>query len=253
MTTKFEGRAVNGVFMADDRRGGEPPTYDEVRAYMEGRLPEEEAEKIRERLVEHPELVRALTAEFPSEPAQPGDADYVSDEEYPEHWARLERRMNGEPARKVVSFWPYLSVAAAIAAIVFGSLLAQARIQLAEERMPKAAVPSNILLPDGQRGPTEKPAIVDLDGDSILLVLAIVGSSEPVDAYRLEMVRTAEPQKVLWSTRMRATPDADTFTISVPRSFLEAGKYEVRLSSIRGSHQESVATYTFQVPPARPE
>jgi len=252
MTMKFEGRAIDGALMTDDRRrAGEPPTYEEVRDYMDGRLSAEEEERIRERLVANPDLLRAVVAEFPSDPAQPGDADYVADDEYPEHWARLERRMNAP--RNVVSFWPYLSVAAAVAAIVFGSLFTQAKMQLERERLPRIAVPSPVLLPDGQRGGAEQPEVVNLDGDSILLVLAVIGPTDQYDAYRLEMSRANEPQKILWKTRLRAARDVDTFTISVPRAFLAAGKYDVRMTGIRGSRQDLVATYAFQVPPAQTE
>src|ERR1051325_10204358 len=65
MITKTEWQGLHQQLMADERkRMGDPPTAEEVLAYMSGELSAEEEERIRERLVCYPELVRTLTAPF---------------------------------------------------------------------------------------------------------------------------------------------------------------------------------------------
>ncbi|MFP5246849.1 MAG: hypothetical protein ACLGH0_09150, partial [Thermoanaerobaculia bacterium] len=123
MNTKSDWRAVHQQMMADDRRKlGEPPTVEELRAYQRGELSKGEEERIQELLVCYPELVRMLTEPFPTEGAEPGDPDYLSDEEYAKHWAVLQKKMQPNGGR-VVSFRHYLPTAlAASIAIVFGLL-----------------------------------------------------------------------------------------------------------------------------------
>ena len=143
MTTKSEWQAVNQALMADDRRrAGEPPAAEEVLAYMRSELSAEEAARVRERLVCHPDLVRTLTGSFPTEGAQPGDADYMSDREFASHWALLERRLK---RGRVVEFWPVLGAIAATLAVVFAGLYWQARKELTTPHVMDAV----FIMPDG--------------------------------------------------------------------------------------------------------
>src|SRR3712207_3458883 len=101
MITKTDWRTVNEQLMNDHRPRLDPPTADEMLAYTRGELSAEDEQRLQERLVRHPDLVRTLTAPFPTEGAKPGDPDYVSDEEYPAHWRALHARMQGMPAVQV--------------------------------------------------------------------------------------------------------------------------------------------------------
>ena len=137
MITKSEWRSINESLNSEERARLEPPAFDEVLQYMRGELPAEDEERMRERLVPFPELVRALTAQFPTEGAKPGDPDYVSDDEFAKQWAFLKHRAKRKSASQ---FWPAIGSVAAALAIVFGGLFWRAQTQLQIERtMPRVA------------------------------------------------------------------------------------------------------------------
>src|SRR5229473_3644267 len=61
MITKSEWQMVHHSMMAEERgHGGEPPASEEVFAYMRGELSPEDEARLRERLVNYPDLVRTL-------------------------------------------------------------------------------------------------------------------------------------------------------------------------------------------------
>jgi hypothetical protein len=73
--------------------GEEPPTSDEMQAYIDGQLSAEEEADFRSRVIHYPELVRTLVAQFP-EPAAPGDDDYLSDAEFSRQWDDFHERVD---------------------------------------------------------------------------------------------------------------------------------------------------------------
>jgi hypothetical protein len=75
------------------RAGEEPPTSDEMLAYINGELSAEEEADFRSRVIHYPELVRTLAARFP-EPAAPGDDDYLSDAEFSRHRDDFHQRVD---------------------------------------------------------------------------------------------------------------------------------------------------------------
>ncbi len=246
MMTKTEWQAVNQAMMAEDRRRlGEPPTSEEMLAYARGELSAEEEARVRERLVAYPELVRTLTAPFPSVGAEPGDPDYMPDGELAAHWASLQKRMS---RGRVVQFWPALSAIAATLALVFGALLWQARVELREPRV--TAWNEQLLLPDNQRGGGEPVTTLRPGGDAYVLVPALI-DQRSFDGYRVEILdAAANPPRSLWSmSGLRRRAD-DTFVIRIPRAFLGAGKYQVVLYGVNGAREERLASYTVRVQPA---
>ncbi|HEX2121291.1 MAG TPA: hypothetical protein VHL59_06585, partial [Thermoanaerobaculia bacterium] len=154
MITKTEWQTVTRQLMADDRRRfDEPPTAEEMLAYTRGELTPEQEARVRERLVCHPDLVRTLTAPFPAEGAEPGEPDFLPDEELAQHWTAMQTRMRGarpvEGAR-VLQFWRISAALAAMLALVFGALLWQARLRVSE---PRVVWEEQMLFPDdGRRG-----------------------------------------------------------------------------------------------------
>src|SRR6185436_7330472 len=121
MITKSEWRMADRQLMADDRqRLDDPPTAEEMLAYTRGELSPDDEAHVRERLVRHPDLVRTLTEEFPADGAEPGDPDYLSDEEFATHWNAMQQRLRPRSGGKVVQFWRTFSAIAAALALVLG-------------------------------------------------------------------------------------------------------------------------------------
>lgn len=246
MNTKSEWQSVHQQLMADERRRLQPPTAEEMLAYTRGELTAEEEASIQERLACYPELARTLTAEFPSEGAEPGEADYLSDEEYAVHWKRLQARMR--PAAKegrVVQFPRWIAGIAAAIAIATSVAWWQATIKLAQ---PRIVGDQQVLYPDGRRGAQQTVALTG-SGESVLLAVPLIGQHDFAN-YRLELVET-RTKRTLWKSGPLGPPPDETFAIVVPRRFLQPGVYQIAVYGVSGATEEPLATYSFRAP-ARP-
>ena len=247
MTTKQEFSAANEAVMAGDRkRLGEPPSAAEVLAYTRGHLATDEHERIRERLVAYPELVRTLTAPFPTEGAQPGDADYLSDDEFATRWASLQKRRQRPGGARVLQFWRGFSAIAATLAVVFGALFWNARSELTK---PRLIADQQVLLPDGRRG-GDDDGFVKLTAEGETFVLAASLINEPAfDTYRLEILDpTANPPTTVWSSKPAPRLPDDSVTILVSRTFFRPGKYKLVLYGVSGTREERLSSYSLRVP-----
>jgi hypothetical protein len=245
MITKSEWQAVNQQMMADDRRRvGEPPTAEEILAYTRGELTPEEEARVRERLVCYPDLVRTLTAPFPIEGAEPGDPDFLPDEELARHWEAMRKRVHhrGRDEHRVLRFWRVSAALAAAMALLFGVLLWQTALKVRE---PRAVWEEQVLLPDGRRGPAAEPVALTARGDSILLVMPLIGPRN-FDAYRIEIVEVST-KRPKWSSSALTPGNEDALAILVGRSFLKPGRYQVVVYG-RGAGEQLVATYSLSVP-----
>src|SRR5258706_7939148 len=69
-----------------ERAASEPPTAEEVLAYVQGELSGDEEARVHERLLAHPDMLRAAIAPFPSDDARPGHADYLPDDQVAKQW-----------------------------------------------------------------------------------------------------------------------------------------------------------------------
>jgi len=244
MITKSNWQAVNRQLMENDRRRvGDPPTAEEVLAYTRGELSAEEETRVRERLVCHPDLLRALTEPFPTEGARPGDPDYVSDEEFAAHWPALSKRT--PPANKegrVLQFWRFTAAMAASIAVVLGMSLWQTNRKAGQ---PLIVAEPQLLLPDGQRGPGPEAAPLSAQGESVLLAIPLIGQRE-YQRYRIEIV--GERERVVWKSSALAAPEDETFMLMVSRGFLDPGKYQVVVFGVTGEVEEPLSTYSLRVP-----
>jgi hypothetical protein len=242
MTTKSELYEASRALMAEDRRRvGEPPTAEEVLALMRGELPAEEGAHIRERLVAYPDLVRTLTVPFPTEGAEPGDPDYMSDDEFAARWAALQRRRQNPGGGRVLQFWRAFGAIAAALALVFGALFWQAKSELTKPRV----LWEQELYPDGRRGGGETSTEVTADVESFLLV---TGDSA-FEKYRVEIVDAASnvPQ-TLWKSDPITRRSDGALAIVVHRKLFQPGKYQLVLYGVSGARQEPLSTYTIRVP-----
>jgi len=222
----------------------EPPTPDEMLAYVRGELSADDEARFRERLLPYPELVRTLTAPFPTEGAEPGDEDYLSDEDFARHWAAMQKRM---PRPAVVYLWPSVAAIAASLALVLGVLYWQKQVQT--ERPHVLTVDSQPLFPDGsERGGGSAPATV-MPEDGWYSLVPVLMDERPFDSYRVELFDAGvDPQRSLWTmSGLRRRQDA-TLIVAVPRSFLSPGLYRLAIYGSKGKGEEHVNSYTIRVP-----
>jgi hypothetical protein len=252
MITKSDWQTIQQELLDGNQEPlGDPPTAEEMLAYMRGELAPNDEERVRRLLVCYPELAHALTAPFPEDDAMPGDADYLGPEELTRRWMELRRRIEGRAdGGTVVQFWRRTTAAIAAALVLaIGGLLVQAqwtaqrlRVELAKPRVPSEEI---LLLPDGQRGLPGGTPTVSENAESVLLVTPLVGAVSPRE-YRLAMVD--ETGHVLWTSPPLRERNNDTFAILVPRAFLKRGKHQVVLYGVDGSRQEELARYSLRVP-----
>lgn len=246
MITKSDWDAVRQQFLADERRRGEPPTSEEMLAYMCGELSPEQEEQMRERLIGYPELVRALSEPFPEEDPSPGDPDYVSDEEMDRRWAALQSRIHGNATQggRVFLLWRASAfLAAAALALVFGGLLWKAQWELRQPRV----LEEQVLEPDGRRGVEDSAAVLSANGDTVVLVVPLIGAPN-FNTYRLEIVDVAGPPRVRWHIEDLRRSDNQSFSIVVSRKFLSPSIYQIALYGTDGAREDRVATYSLRVP-----
>jgi hypothetical protein len=239
MMNRSDWNAVRDTLIADDRaKLGDPPTVDELLAYERGELSQEDADRVQQLLIAYPELARAYAASFPADDTGlPAD---VIDRQW--NAFRAGNRAGGGQGARVLQFWRGLAAVAAAAAIVFGAMLWQAHTELLRPHVLPEAVG---LWPDGRRGLAERPLSITPTGDSVLLAVSIIGSTD-YETYRLELVR-GEPHQRVWSSEpVRATNDR-YFNVEIPSRGLPAGTYQVIAYGLRGNAQEEVATYTIDV------
>jgi hypothetical protein len=247
MITKADWRAAHEQLTADERaRVGDPPTSEEMLAYLRGELTAEEEARVRERLVCHPELLRTLAEPFPTEPAKPGEPDFLSDDAFSEHWKSLRARMRGaaSPASpsRVVQFPHVFGALAATVALVLGALLWNATSRLAEPRLMSGA---QVIHSDARRGPRARTTtLTAAEGDSYLLSIPL-RQVQDFDRYRLQIV-DAVSGRVLWkSAPLRA--DQPAALLVVPRRFLQPGDYNIVVYGI-GAGEERLTIHPVRVP-----
>jgi hypothetical protein len=249
MITRTDWQAVHDQLMADERgRLGDPPTAEELLAYTRGELPAEEEARVRHRLVLYPDLVRTLTEPFPIEGAEPGDSDYLSDEEFSRHWASMQRRMSRKQpvsGARVLQFWRVAAALAAGLAIVFGTLLWQSFERLSAPRLIGG---EQVLLPEGHRGAGDELATpLTAAGDNVALVLTLL-DARSFDRYRFEILRRGDSRPI-WSAELqRPDETSQSFAIVVPRRFLKPGTYQIVVYGATGNREERLAGYALRVP-----
>jgi hypothetical protein len=279
MIRKTDWQTAYRDLIAEGRqRMGDPPTVEEIEAYLRGDLAAEDAERVRELLIYYPELADAMEAPFPfPNKGKPGDADFLSAEEVARDWAAIQAQIlptaaaSGRPRAGDLSapgrlrrFWSWerdlrpwqlSGLAAALLAVFLGGLLLRSQQELRRLqhaiREPRTNLEHRLLLPDGQRGGTaEQPPIpLSSQADYFLFIPALIDQSEYPD-YQLELLdSSAAPQRPVWSGKGLRRRSDDTFEVLVPRAFLKPGKYEFVLSGLRGTEKQTLARYTVRLSP----
>lgn len=256
MIRKTDWEAAYRELMAEGReRLGEPPGADELLDWSRGKVSAEEAARIQEYLLHHPELARALTEPFPS-PEEMTGPENLSDEELEQDWKRLQERVKppGRPAERAPrarGSWRLPALAAAALAAVFAGLFLQAQLEIQrlsrEMARPRVGFSHRVLLPDEQRGGSSSPILLSADADHFLLAPSLTGGRRHPE-YRLDLVDLNRPQpERIWSGTDLRIRDDQTFEIWVPRAFLGTGDYRFELYGLDGGRPERLATYTVRL------
>jgi len=221
-------------------QSGEPPTADEVEALFAGDLSEDEAARVRARLVDYPELVRVMTQQPP-----PEDVRILTDDERREDWAAIQKRIAPPiPIRTKPRYLPY-AAAAAVALAALSAVYVASRSSTAPSKPPLVArhVERRALRPDAiLRGGESAPAVALAAADEYVLQL-LTSNEVHDDSYRVEIV-DMEANRVIWTRPGLRGGPSGSFEISVSGAVLRpGGRYQIVLYKA----SQRVATYTVRV------
>ena len=245
----------------------ELPSAEDLHAWTEGNLSDEEGERVRKALEDHPELAEDLQRPLP-EP-EPGTPYYLSDQQVEAGWTRLAASLPAlaeasDSQATVVTLESkdrtdagadrrtLFALAALFFVVIFGALYFAARQEVAlleaALRSPQATPQHRLLLPDLQRGDSG-PVLLSTNHEHFLLKPALI-DTEGHSKYRLRaLLIEGEGEREVWATDL-GPPKKNTFEIWMPSSFLEAGQHRLELSGIRDDGTTRVlATYTVQLEP----
>jgi|SRR6185436_14235010 len=246
---------------------GQRVSDDDVAAYVTGKLPVAERERVMEAIARDPETAELAydLALFHGPPPAPGEPGYLTPQQMADDWvalrARVERLEPVGPTRSRALV--RLAVAACLLVLpgvwLWGWSQRNARVE-AEERLAAALQPQVNVEPytlwetsvRGTAPDVPRPVTLDARGEVIWLRLGVLGKPS-YDDYRLE-VRALERrgQPVLWRRDgLTLYPDG-SFSVAFPRAALRPGSYELRLLGVEGGAESRLATYRIRIPSPPP-
>lgn len=246
MITKGDWDAVHEELAEERRRElGDPPTLEESRAFLEGKLPPEEEARVRELLIWHPDLARTLVEPFPDERARPGEAGFVSEVELARRWKSLQKkiRRSDAPEPRSLELWRASAALAAMLAIVFGALLWRAESE--SDRLRRELSEPRIVSDRRDLGAATRgagAAAADAGGDMVLVAPHF--DHPGYERYRVEMAG-GDPPRTLWSETARLS--GYRFSIVVPREFLKPGRYHVTVYGIDRAGERKLESYDIDI------
>lgn len=236
--------AVRELVEESRRELGKAPACDELLAYHRGELPPEKAEQIQELLAHYPDAARDLIDLVASQESDLESWDALTEDEKKEDWAALQRRL--APARRRPRPVTLYAMAASILVVVLAAWSFTLLSITQSLEQPEVNVRQRDLLPDGRRGSTlEEPLRLDSDSSHFLLRLLLVDERDFPD-YRLEIVDSDSPERILWAETGLRRFTGDIFTLRIARDFLPPGRYSLKLYGIGAGDTQLLASYTVQ-------
>lgn len=239
MITNSDWQDAYRQTLDDGRSRIDPPSAEKIEELMEGKLPEEEAESVREALSYYPELLRIMTEPMPADPSS-----VVTDEEVAAGIARLRKRLRDESPTRVRRRRPIRRILTAAAAVV----LVAAGI-LAYRRSHRFEGSPVLLSADGELGgssaggQTPHQLLTETD---YLLEPAFLPDRRFAD-YKLELLDLSGdvPRIVDSWTGVRQKPDG-SFPIPLSTKGLAEGRYRLILYGMDGQPVR-LAAYTIRL------
>jgi hypothetical protein len=225
------------------REGQDPdahPTVEEIIAYHAGELPEEPHQALQQHLLlcrDCPDLILALDgfARLPEmEPeAAPAGMDSA--------WESVRRRLATEGwfegGRSQRFRWAaprYLLAAAAILVVAcLGFFLLRPAPSLRIVEQPPSGLPQWELDATVRRGEEATQKIGNPASEGGFILAASPEGRWASPAYQVELLGPGD--KPLWSSPWRPKSPSSRFLLEVPRGFLSAGEYLLRLSGRQGA------------------
>jgi len=244
--------------MMDDERKREktipePLTPEEIVAWSRRELPEDEADRMRERLAYYPDLAAALSGDDAPE----DEAPILTREQLAHDWEMIEQRLRPTPTPQpppppqAVSWGRWLAVVPTITTLLFAGLWARSlftidnlndRLHQPKENVERLELYAN----SGARGGASPTLIVlQPSTEHVLLTLNPPEETSEDATYRVALrdLDGAQPVEI-WSHSVPRAKDG-TFSIEVPRTFLASRSYEIDLYS--SARTDPIATYSIFV------
>ena len=247
MIRKEDWDAVYRRQLADgQQRLGPPPTFEQVEALSSGRLPEEEAERLRELLSYYPDLLRVLTEPFPDS----GDGG-LSNDELKTDLDKIRERIRAAAPPPLA--FPRKESPRRALPLAAGIIIAIALGGVGVWRMtshPRGVV-TQVLYPERTRGlgargvPSATP--VHLSKGTDYLLEPVFDSPRAYREYRLELLDlgTTPPRRV-W-LRENVTPQRDgTYPVRLSTGNLDPRLYRLVLYGVDGT-VDHLADYTIRL------
>jgi len=237
--------------LADEGRGHADP--EELVAYHEGRLDEAKAESLRDHLAVCPECVELLRdfesfAELGSSPGRPVPGRPVPTSDL---WRSIQGRLAGKTATPSPRFLPALAAAAVLVLVAATVLLAVAlrdsrrsvatlaernaelEDQIGQLTQPQLELPTVTLRPPGFTRGSEAVTVLEVPAGTGFFAVTLVPPGDALTeeakatGYRLEIL-DRQGRRLFRDGGLKKTA-VDTFSVVLPRGFLPAGHYRLRL------------------------
>ncbi len=252
-TTADFRTSVTKLVEATREQSATHPDLERWMAYRDGKLPAAEQERLRRHLVGCRECVAlVLDLETFSRP-EASDRAGISEFEVAAAW-RAVRSALPEEVRPQRRWQGPTALAASLLAAVLGLSTWLAiehrtttglRRTVAELSQPQINVPIEDLWPDtATRGGLQPAVEVLRAGRSFTLVLNLQELREFPD-YQVEIIDSEGTE--IWSSTGLEMSSFGNFTLGIPRGFLPAGEYGVRLYGLDGERNVPLQDYAVEI------
>ncbi len=231
------------------------PTPDELLHYHAGEVSPEQRESIQDHLALCPECVRAVLDldTFPNLPVS-GPEERLSTEEISAQWERFRKRAGQvRSSSRWRTFEPaalYWKLAAALLIVCLGLGVQMARLQRQVWNLsrPRGGVELVDLSPlEGrvERTEEETEGIQPFSWADRLVLILNLADVRSFPEYEAEITAT-DGHEVWRGGGLRQTPEGN-FALEVPRRFLPAGSYSIRLFGVSTQGRTLVAEYSLRL------
>ncbi|HSS48690.1 MAG TPA: zf-HC2 domain-containing protein [Thermoanaerobaculia bacterium] len=243
--------------------GGEHPDAEMLAAYHARELPAAAEQRLQEHLLLCRECAGLLL-----DLEELDDPDFGHEIEVPEGtgealWDGLRQEIRREPAPAAATVIPFpirrtsapppwmsaLAAALLVAVVGLSVWVASLRRTVGELSRPEINAPVLDLVPSGigQREGGPAPAAVVPSGSRSFTLILSPGRRGDFQDYEAEIARAGG--EVIWRGRGLRPNDYGSFSLTLSRRALGAGKHRLRLFGIRSDRREALGEYGLQIAP----